>query len=187
MYKKYIILLFMFIWLLLSLIDTPESNGGVAGDVNLKKLVQSSEMIVIGKCLTSYSDWNSIRSEICTYTVIEVIQTLKGDPEIPVIIETLGGKVGNLVSTVTGAPVFRENEKSIFFLYRKRSGQPGITGLNRGKFDIRLKDGNEIVINPFVQNIIIPADSKNPQVEIDAQNNLLFNSLLNTIKGIKDN
>lgn len=133
-------------------------KAGMNGEVSIEKLTERAEVIVLGKCLTSYSDWNEQKTEIYTYTLIEVLELLKGKVESPLIVETLGGAVGDLVSNVIGAPTFTEDQKVLLFLFRKQNGQLGVIGLNKGKFDVYQKDGQEIIINPHVQKIVLPED-----------------------------
>lgn len=107
------------------------SKAEMNREVSIERLTEMAEVIVLGRCLTSYSDWNEQKTEIYTYTLIEALQLLKGKGESPLIVETLGGRVGDLVSNVIGAPSFTEGQKVLLFLFRKQNGQLGIIGLNK--------------------------------------------------------
>lgn len=164
------------------LLPTNNINAEIVRDVNIAKLTNSSQFIILGKCLTSYSEWNSENSEIYTYTIIEVLESLKGDAETPLAIETLGGKVGHIISTVIGAPKFIDGAKSLFFLFQKRSGQLGIVGLNQGKFNAYLKNGTEFIENPHTKNIILTDNNNNTVKTIELQDKITLQELIRIVK-----
>lgn len=184
--RKYKICL-VFLSLFAALYDYENINvsyAGVKTEVSIERLVKSSDIIVIGKCLTSYSDWNSKKSEIYTYTLFDPIQILKGQTEVPLIIETLGGQVGSLVSTVIGAPTFINGNKFVLFLFRKRSGQLGIVGLNRGKFNIYQNNNEEITVNPHALNIILPEKDNHTSEKNRTQRQIILSELIKIIKKV---
>ncbi len=151
--KNRFLLILVFVISHFLFLSISDSYGGVVRDVDIEGLVKSSDVIVAGTSLTSYSNWNSDKSEIYTYTVFEVEETLKGDEGDPLVVESLGGRVDNLVSTVIGAPKFVDGERSVLFLFRRNSGYFGVVGLNLGKFNIFEKDGEKLVINPYARNL----------------------------------
>lgn len=159
---KFHFVLYLFSAILLTIfLNAIISYAGIMEEVYVERIVKSSDIIILGKCLTSYCDWNSEKTEICTYSLIDILQTLKGREESHLVIETLGGQVGYLVSTVINTPAFVEGEDVLLFIFRKRSGQFGIVGFNKGKFNICQRDGKRVVKNPFVSKIIIQ-DDNNP-------------------------
>src|SRR5262249_9937568 len=78
---------------------------------------------------------------------------LKGGPRGRVVVETPGGRVGDLAMVASGAPVFRKGERLVLFL--EPSGEAsspggrrhGVVGWNQGRMSVRRdpRTGRDVV------------------------------------------
>ncbi len=157
MVKRYICRGILLIAIVCGLINVRAVYGATAGNVVVEKLARSADLILVGKCLTSYSAWNGANTEICTYSLIDPLRIIKGVSDKPFLVETLGGQVGSLVSTVIGSPKFVDEQDYLLFLSIKSNGQLGVVGLNKGKFNVYEKGGNKIAVNLNAGDIIFPS------------------------------
>jgi hypothetical protein len=117
--------------------------------MSVAKMTQSSQLVVRAQCVANSSAWDG--GEIWTFTSFEVEDAWKGAPSGAarhVIVRLLGGSVGNLSSTVSGAPRFRPGEEVILFLQPTSRGDFSIVSWVQGTFRIRrdTRSGAEIVV-----------------------------------------
>jgi hypothetical protein len=104
--------------------------------MDLPELVKASETIVHGRIDQIYVRWDAQRKLAFTYISVTVDDPLKGARRRTVLIRQLGGRVGSLNQSVSGAPRFRQGDAVIVFLKAGSDGTFQIVGLNQGKYDI---------------------------------------------------
>ena len=101
----------------------------------LEELAAAAPAIARVRCVSSEARWDAGR--IWTFTVLEVIEPLKGSLPQRITLRLLGGKVGGLVSKVEGVPRFSPNEEVILFLQPAYVGDWTVVSWVQGTFRIR--------------------------------------------------
>ena len=112
-------------------------SAAVVLSFSLEQLVQEADLVVLGSCVETTGAWDADKKVIFTYITLALEECLKGDPcPTPIRIQQLGGKVGEVLMTVTGAPKFYENERVILFLKKSSSNYYHVAGLAQGKYSV---------------------------------------------------
>ena len=115
---------------------SPESASGQAYRMSVEQLKDASDSIVLAKTVSSESYWNDDRSAILTRVILEVEESLSGSSPRQTVVIVPGGQVGKFVHEVSDMPVFVEDEESIVFVERHKSGVNVVAGGALGKLTI---------------------------------------------------
>ncbi len=113
--------------------------------MSIPRLARTAPLIVRAKCAGNVARWDA--GEIWTFTGLEIEDRWKGAAPSRLSIRMLGGSVGNITSTVSGAPRFQSGEDLILFLEPNKLGDFSIEGWAQGTFRIRrdARTGRELV------------------------------------------
>jgi hypothetical protein len=123
------------------------ANGSIVQGLELEELVTHADRIVLGKVLFSESFRRS-DGQLGTWHRIGVEREVRGDApdEREVIVETLGGQMGDIAMRVEGEPSFRVGERVLVFV---RDGGPYTAfrpvGMGQGVMRVRMEQGVETV------------------------------------------
>lgn len=127
--------------ILICLLITPNvSYSESAKKMDLKDLVDLSDRIVVGKCVSVHSEWSG--GKIFSQNTIEVTDNIKGDAISTYVVTTLGGKAyhpklkAEVLMDVSGGLTFQPSEDVILFTKQNRLGQNQVVGMSEGKFNI---------------------------------------------------
>lgn len=104
--------------------------------LDLAGLAQGSATIVIGTVESTRTYWNPGRTRLFTDVTVQVTRELKGDESERLTLTQLGGELDGIKVEVPGAPLFREREEAVLFVWRDERGRAQVNGLGQGKFDI---------------------------------------------------
>lgn len=132
--------------LLAALIASPARASIVRG-LELEELVAHSDGIILGRVLFSES-FQRPDGELGTWHRIAVERVLRGSEldEQEVIVETLGGQLGDVAMRVEGEPSFAVGERVLVFI---RDGGPYTAfrpvGMGQGVFRVRREGGVDTV------------------------------------------
>ncbi len=133
-------LTFSMMAILLSWGFTSVGTASIVLKLSDKQMVQKAARIVRGKVVRQYSKWGPKHRRIYTYTVISVLEHLKGKPNTQqVVIKQLGGSVGNIAMKVSGNARFQLGEEVLVFLEKiphNSSNQHHVLAMAYGKFRI---------------------------------------------------
>lgn len=102
--------------------------------MSLAKISQTAKVIVRARCLANETAWDA--GEIWTFTSFEVQETWSGSAPSRIVVRLLGGKLGNLTSSVPGIPRFRPDEEVVLFLEPAGRGDFSIVRWEQGTFRI---------------------------------------------------
>jgi len=133
--------------LLASLLFASPADGSIVQGLDLEELVSNADRIVLGRVLLSES-FPRPDGQIATWHRIEVKRELRGHApdETEVIVETLGGQLGDLGMRVEGEPSFEVGERVIVFI---RNGGPYTAfrpvGMGQGVMRVRMEQGVDTV------------------------------------------
>jgi len=133
--------------LLAVLVVASPANGSVVQALELQELVAHADRIVLGRVLFSES-FQSPNGQLGTWHRIAVERELRGSApdEQEVIVETLGGQIGDIAMRVEGEPSFTVGERVLVFM---RDGGPYTAfrpvGMGQGVMRVRTEQGVETV------------------------------------------
>src|SRR6266566_6849186 len=121
--------------------------------LSLEQLTEASTAVVRGHVVSQESHWNPAHTHIFTTTTVAVDQALKGNVEPEVVIEQLGGKLGNRREYVAGTVHFFPQASYWLFLEPAAAGAGRymVVGMAQGAYRIYQDPTTheERVIRPF--------------------------------------
>lgn len=104
--------------------------------MSLSKMSQTAAVIVRARCAGNSTGWDA--GEIWTFTSFDTEEAWSGSAPARFTVRLLGGRVGNLTSSVSGVPRFSSGEDVILFLETTPRGDFSVVGWEEGTFRIRL-------------------------------------------------
>lgn len=126
------------------------SEASIVQAMDLDELVEQSDRILLGRVVFSES-FEKPNGMIGTWHRIEVERDIRGNAphEAEVIIETLGGQIGDIGMRVEGEPSFSIGERVVVFA----SGRGSYTafrpvGMGQGVMRVRAENGVDTVSQP---------------------------------------
>jgi hypothetical protein len=128
-------------------LPTSPANGSIVQGLELQELVAHADRIILGQVLFSES-FQRADGQLGTWHRIAVEREIRGSApdEQEVIVETLGGQMGDIAMRVEGEPSFRVGERVLVFV---RDGGPYTAfrpvGMGQGVMRVRREDGVETV------------------------------------------
>lgn len=114
--------------------------GSLAGATTLARMSLgqmslTAKLIVRAKCVGNSTSWDA--GEIWTFTSFDVEETWRGSAPGRITVRLLGGRSGNLTSSVSGVPRFRPGEEVVLFLEPTARGDFSVVSWEQGTFRIR--------------------------------------------------
>jgi hypothetical protein len=103
--------------------------------MSLEKMSQTSKIIVRAQCIGNSTTQDA--GEIWTFTNFEVEDVWRGSAPSQITVRLLGGRAGNLTSSVSGVPRFRAGEEVLLFLEPTLRGDFSVVSWKQGTFRIR--------------------------------------------------
>ena len=123
------------------------ANASIVQALELQELVGHADRIILGRVLFSES-FRRADGQIGTWHRISVEREIRGDAaaESEVIVETMGGQLGDIAMRVAGEPSFTVGERVLVFA---RDGGPYTefrpVGMGQGVMRVRTEQGVETV------------------------------------------
>lgn len=137
----------VFMGVLVGLLAASPAQGSIVQALDLDELVAQSDQILLGRVVFSES-FQRRNGNLGTWHRIQIERDLRGNaPEEPeVIVETLGGRMGDLAMRVEGEPSFSIGERVIVFA-RGGGGYAAFrpVGMGQGVMRIRTEQGVDMV------------------------------------------
>ena len=133
--------------ILVALLSVAPAEGSVVEGLELEELAAEADRIVLGRVLFSESFLRR-DGQIWTWHRISVERELRGDAsgEDEVIVETMGGQIGEIGMRVEGEATFQVGERVLVFAY---GGGPyaafRTVGMGQGVMRIRRVNGVDTV------------------------------------------
>jgi hypothetical protein len=103
--------------------------------MSLARMSQAAPLIVRAHCVANIAGWDA--GEIWTFTTFQVDDVWKGSAPTRITVRLLGGRAGNLESSVSGVPRFSPGEEVVLFLELAERGELSIVSWVQGTFRIR--------------------------------------------------
>jgi len=133
--------------LLAAFLVTSPADGSIVQALDLDDLVGQSDQILLGRVVFSES-FQRANGTLGTWHRIIVERDLRGSAsgEGEVIVETLGGHIGDLAMRVEGEPSFSVGERVVVFV-REGGGYSAFRpiGMGQGVMRVRMEEGVETV------------------------------------------
>jgi hypothetical protein len=104
--------------------------------LDLPDLVHSAELILHGRIVRHWSDWDQAHQFIWTRYLLEVQEALKGHPSASIAIAEPGGSADGTMMKVSGVPEYYDGEEVIVFLQRTPIGYWRCYGWGQGKYTV---------------------------------------------------
>jgi len=103
--------------------------------MSVAQMSRTAPVIVRARCLENWTGWDA--GEIWTLTSFEVQEMWRGSAPGRITVRLLGGRAGNLTSSVSGVPRFRVGEEVVLFLEPTPRGDFTVVSWQQGTFRIR--------------------------------------------------
>lgn len=117
------------------------------------RLVDGSDYIVRATVKSISSEWRDNPAKpgsryIGSRVELDVSEVIKGSPPAPLVLELVGGKVGDEELTVNGAPRFVVGQETVLFVKGNGRQIIPLVGMMHGKYDVRKnkKTGREELV-----------------------------------------
>ena len=123
---------------ILLLVMAPVAGATVLLALEVEDLAVMAPVVLVGKVNAVESGWNPDRTRIHTRVLITPIEVLKGPAELGTVkVKFLGGKAGDTVASLPGAPRFEVGEKVLVFLEPRKDKDGYLpVGFYQGKFKV---------------------------------------------------
>jgi hypothetical protein len=121
--------------LLATICGASTARGTTIERMSLEKMARTAKVIVRARCVGNSTSQDA--GEIWTFTSFAVEQVWRGAVSGQITVRLLGGRVGNLTSSVSGVPRFRAGEEVLLFLEPATRGDFSVVSWEQGTFRIR--------------------------------------------------
>jgi hypothetical protein len=103
--------------------------------LSVAQMSRVAHAVVRARCVENSTGWDA--GEIWTFTSFEVQELWQGSAPPRITVRLLGGRAGNLTSSVSGVPRFRVGEEVVLFLEKTPRGDFSVISWEQGTFRIR--------------------------------------------------
>jgi hypothetical protein len=116
----------------------------VSRALSVRELTESSSSAVLGEAVEAYSQWETVgdRRRIVTFTRVLVAEGVFGQPDAELLVQTLGGRVGDIGQIVHGEAALRLGERSVLFLNQSPEGLTRVNAMAQGHYPV-LAEGQD--------------------------------------------
>jgi hypothetical protein len=124
-----------FVALLVAICSAGKARATTIERMSLEKMSRTAKVIVRARCTGNSTSEDA--GEIWTFTNFAVEQVWRGTAPNQITVRLLGGRRGNLTSSVSGVPRFRAGEEVVLFLEPTARGDFSVVSWEQGTFRIR--------------------------------------------------
>jgi len=119
------------------------ASAAVSRAVSVAELTRQSRVVLLGEPVEVYSQWQTVgqRRRIVTFTRVVTAEGVVGDAESEVLIQTLGGRVGDIGQIVHGEAALKLHEPSLLFLQDSPEGITRVTAMAQGHYRVLAERG----------------------------------------------
>ncbi len=126
---------FVLLWVALLSAVGGAAKATTLARMSVAQMSRAAQLIVRARCVENSTGWDA--GEIWTFTSFEVREVWQGSAPARISVRLLGGRVGNLTSSVAGIPRFRPGEEVVIFLERTPRGDFSVVSWEQGTFRVR--------------------------------------------------
>jgi hypothetical protein len=117
-----------------ALLVCPSASATTFARISIAEMTHAAPLIVRARCVANTVDWEE--GEIWTFTEFEIEETWRGNTSAKIVVRLLGGRLGNITSTVSGVPRFHSGEEVVLFLDPAPRGNFSVVSWEQGTFRI---------------------------------------------------
>ena len=139
----------LFLCLLIALI-APTLRATSIVPMTVEQLTAAAQMVVEGRALDQWSQWDTSEHLIYTYTRFAVSNRLKGSAPQTILVRQMGGTAGGYTQIVSGVRHWQPGDEAVLFLRPSvaNDGSLAFVGLMQGNFRVvRAPDGSSTAGN----------------------------------------
>lgn len=116
----------------------PLAVATVVVAMDIEDMAAVAPVVVVGEVNRVEADWNPQKTKIYTQVLITPEEVLKGPRQLGTVkLKMLGGRVGDVVADMIGAPHFEQGERVLVFLEPRKDNDGYLTiGMYQGKFKV---------------------------------------------------
>jgi hypothetical protein len=102
-------------------------------------LVRQADYVIRGTVKSVSSEWRTRGADrfIVTHVEIHLLETVAGTPPSPIVLEMLGGRVGEETMVVQGSPNFRVGDEHILFIRGNGIQFNPLVALMHGQYPVK--------------------------------------------------
>ena len=103
------------------------------------QLVAQADYVVRAKVTAVTSEWREEKGQrhIFTYVALEVTEVIAGTPPQPLVLELLGGRVGDDEMRIDGTPQFAVGDQDILFVHGNGRQAFPLVALMHGRYPVK--------------------------------------------------
>lgn len=134
------------VWLAAAPLFEAPASASIVEALDLEELTAQADCIVLGRVVWAEPILHS-DGKISTWSRIEVERTLRGtDPaQREILVETLGGQIGDIGMRVAGEPSFAVGERALVFVRDDGKSVFRPVGMAQGVMRVRRQGGSDTV------------------------------------------
>lgn len=119
--------------------------------IKFSDLVAQADTIVYGRIALVEGQWASDRQSIDSLVTVDVLDRFKGRGGGSATFKVPGGRAGNTINVLPGAPTFHEGDLVVLFLSSRGPSIPTPVGLTEGVLRVALdaRSGAPLVAAPL--------------------------------------
>lgn len=117
--------------------------------MSIEDMTRASSNVVQVRVLDSRSAWNPQHTLIYTYSRVQIVHTLKGQPAQTLTVKQLGGSADGYTQKVAGVRQFQPGEDALLFLRPSVAGDGtmAVVGLMQGNFRIAQTASGQVLVS----------------------------------------
>lgn len=136
------------------------------GTLTLDQLAGRAATIVVSTVTNRQAEWENYGASrlIVTRVTLAIEQTLKGSPPRTLVVEVLGGTIGDQTLHVSHVPAFKVGDRDVLFLNGALHAASPIVGSDQGRFRVmnEAATGTARMLNAGFGPLVSPADIGTP-------------------------
>lgn len=136
------------------------------GTLTLDQLAGRAATIVVSTVTNRQAEWENYGASrlIVTRVTLAIEQTLKGSPPRTLVVEVLGGTIGDQTLHVSHVPAFKVGDRDVLFLNGALHAASPIVGSDQGRFRVmnEVATGTARMLNAGFGPLVSPADIGTP-------------------------
>ncbi len=138
-----------------ALLFAGRTGATVLPRLDLPDLARNAELILHGRILRHWSEWDAAHKFIWTHYILTVSERWKGQAAESVTISEPGGTAGGAVMKIAGAPEHADGEEVVVFLRRTPIGYWRCYGWEQGKYTVAQAADGRLRIRTHVGGVTL--------------------------------
>lgn len=139
---------------------------------DIDSLISQSDYVVRAVVKSATPAWqdHAGRQYISTKVELEILEIIKGTPPVPLVIDLLGGRIGEDELIIEGMPRFHVGDENVLFVHGEQRKMFPLVALMHGVYPIlrEARSGQEYVLRSnglplySAQDVSLPLDRISP-------------------------